>query len=160
MASSASPSETELPRSRAGSLLHGIYIHPTNLTTNRRPCGSWLASDGALPVTSMAPVPTSSLASRIVEPQLPQVLHSCRTLTAHHRPLVGVSLLAMASSAAPSETELPRSRAGSLLHGIYIHPTNLTAHRSHKGFAFTGLSLCLLPLRRRFRFVGHPQQSP
>jgi hypothetical protein len=57
---------------------HRFCIHPAILTTNHSPCGSWLASDGALPVTSMAPVPTSSLASRIVEPQLPQVLHSSR----------------------------------------------------------------------------------
>jgi hypothetical protein len=57
---------------------HRFCIHPANLTAHRRPCGSWLASDGVLSVTSMAPVPTSSLASRIVEPQLPQVLHSSR----------------------------------------------------------------------------------
>ncbi len=66
-ASCASPSKPSCPHSRAGSLPHGICIHPANLTANRRPCGSWLASDGVLSVTSMAPVPPSSLAS-----QLPQ----------------------------------------------------------------------------------------
>ncbi|MNU28688.1 hypothetical protein D3C71_171320 [compost metagenome] len=82
MASSASPSETELSRSRAGSLLHGICIHPTLFIAYHAPCGSWLASDGVRPVTSMAPVPPSSLAS-----QLPQVLHSCRNLIATPGPL-------------------------------------------------------------------------
>ena len=117
MTSSASPSETELPQSRADSLLHGICIHPaTSLPTadpvgaglpamasvlshqlrlRRRHrwrasshrfcihaaislphlalCGSWLASDGVLPVTSIAPAPPSSL-----ESQLPQVFYPAR----------------------------------------------------------------------------------
>jgi hypothetical protein len=57
---------------------HRFCIHPAILTTNHSPCGSWLASDGALPVTSMAPVPTSSLAS-----QLPQGFASTGMLSLH-----------------------------------------------------------------------------
>ncbi len=117
MASSASPSETELSRSRAGSLLHRICMHPTLFIAYHAPrwelaCQRWRPSchiNGACAaVIAGKPAPTgfAFLPHAHCQPPIP----------------VGVSLLAMASSASPSEIELSRSRAGSLLHGICIHP--------------------------------------
>ncbi|MNH57605.1 hypothetical protein D3C73_93860 [compost metagenome] len=116
MASSASPSETELSRSRAGSLLHGICIHPTLFIAYHAPCGSWLASDGVRPVTSMAPVPPSSLAS-----QLPQVLYPSRQSHWHPWPLVGAGLPAMASFLSHQLRLRRRHRWQASSHRFCIH---------------------------------------
>jgi hypothetical protein len=116
MASSASPSETELSRSRAGSLLHGICIHPTLFIAYHAPCGSWLASDGVRPVTSMAPVPPSSLAS-----QLPQVLYPSRQSHWHPWPLVGAGLPAMASFLSHQLRLRRRHRWRASSHRFCIH---------------------------------------
>jgi hypothetical protein len=125
---------------------HRFCIHPAYLTAHRRPCGSWLASDGALSVTSMAPVPPSSLASRIVEPQLPQVLHSSRHPHYQPQPLW--------------ELACQRWRPSSHINGACADliagkpaPTRICIYR-HLAFVL------LLPLRCRFRFVGYAQQSP
>ncbi len=137
---------------------HRFCIHAAISLPHLALCGSWLASDGVLPVTSIAPAPPSSLAS-----QLPQVLHSCRNLIATPGPLWELACqrwrpschINCACAAVIAGKPAPT--------GFLSSPSNSLAPQLPQGFASTGiLSLhpFLLPLRRRFRFVGHPQQSP